>query len=108
MKLSEFITKRLDDVIAEWESFAKTLLPAAENMSQNELRDHSRQILMAVAEDIETDQTPAEEQHKSQGLAAVIANSAASTHGTLRQVRGFSLLQLTAEFRALRAAVLRL
>ena len=108
MKLSEFITERLDDIITEWESFAKTLLPAAEGMSQIELRDHSRQILAAVAEDIESDQTPAEQQLKSRGLAAVLADSAASTHGTLRQVSGFTLLQLTAEFRALRAAVLRL
>lgn len=108
MKLSEFITERLDNIIAEWESFAKTLLPAAEDMSQSELRDHSRQILLAVAEDIETGQTPAEQQLKSRGLAAVFADSAASTHGTLRQVSGFTLFQLTAEFRALRAAVLRL
>lgn len=108
MKLSEFITERLDDIIAEWESFAKTLLPAAEDMSTIELRDHSRQILMAVAKDIETDQTPAEERDKAWGLGAVVADSAASTHGTLRQVSGFTLLQLTAEFRALRAAVLRL
>lgn len=31
-----------------------------------------------------------------------------ATHGTLREVNGFSLVQLTAEFRALRASVLRL
>ncbi|MCW2763298.1 MAG: putative two-component sensor histidine kinase, partial [Marmoricola sp.] len=33
---------------------------------------------------------------------------AASTHGTLRQGSGFTLIQLTAEYRALRASVLRL
>jgi len=108
MKLSDFIAEHLDTIIGEWETFAKTLLPAAEGMSSNELRDHSRQILVAVAHDMETDQTPAEQQFKSKGLAAVVANSAACTHGTLRQVSGFTLLQLTAEFRALRAAVLRL
>ena len=108
MKLSEFITEHLDTIVGEWEKFAETLLPAAEGMSSTDLRDHSRQILAAVAQDMETDQTPAEQQFKSKGLAKVIANSAASTHGTLRQISGFTLLQLTAEFRALRAAVLRL
>lgn len=108
MKLSTFINQHLDQIIVEWESFAGTLLPAAEAMSQTELRDHARQILTAVARDIGTDQTAAQQQAKSEGLAAVADDSAASTHGTLRQVSGFTLIQLTAEFRALRATVLRL
>lgn len=108
MGLSEYINRNLDEIITEWESFAKTLLPAAEGMSQTELRDHARQMLVAVAEDMGTGQTPAEQQDKSKGLAAVEIDSAASTHGTLRQFSGFTLVQLTAEFRALRATVLRL
>ena len=108
MELAEFITENLDDIIVEWESFATTLLPAAEDMSQIELRDHSKEILIAIVEDISTGQTPVAQQNKSRGLVAVVKNSAASTHGTLRQVSGFTLLQLTAEFRALRATVLRL
>jgi signal transduction histidine kinase len=108
MRLSEFINKYLDDIIVEWEAFAKTLLPAAEGMSQTDLRDHAKQILVAVAKDMDTNQTPAEQQEKSKGLKTVANDSAASIHGTLRQVSGFTLLQLTAEYRALRATVLRL
>jgi signal transduction histidine kinase len=108
MRLSEFINKYLDDIIVEWEAFAKTLLPAAEGMSQTDLRDHAKQILVAVARDMDTNQTPAEQQEKSKGLKTVADDSAASIHGTLRQVSGFTLLQLTAEYRALRATVLRL
>jgi signal transduction histidine kinase len=108
MRLSEFINKYLDDIIGEWEAFAKTLLPAAEGMSQTDLRDHAKQILVAVAKDMDTNQTPAEQQEKSKGLKTVANDSAASIHGTLRQVSGFTLLQLTAEYRALRATVLRL
>jgi signal transduction histidine kinase len=108
MRLSQFINKHLNDIIGEWEAFAKTLLPAAEGMSQADLRDHAKQILVAVAGDIDTDQTPAEQQQKSKGLETVADDSAASIHGTLRQVSGFTLLQLTAEYRALRATVLRL
>lgn len=108
MKLSEFINTYLTEIIAEWESFAKTLLPAADGMSQTELRDHARQILVAVARDMDTKQTSLQQHEKSQGLAEVVDDSAASTHGTLRQVSGFTLLQLTAEYRALRASVIRL
>jgi signal transduction histidine kinase len=108
MKLSEFIKKHLEDIIKEWESFAKTLLPAADGMSQMELRDHVKQILTAVTQDIETQQSPEQEKEKSKGNAPSDENSAASSHGTLRQVSGFTLVQLTAEYRALRATVLRL
>jgi signal transduction histidine kinase len=108
MKLSEFIIKYLEDILVEWESFAGTLLPAAEGMSPTELQDHAKQILMAIALDIDTSQTGSQQMSKSKGLAEIVADSAASTHGTLRQVSGFTLLQLTAEYRALRATVLRL
>jgi signal transduction histidine kinase len=108
MKLSGFITKYFEEILVEWESFAETLLPAAEGMSATELRDHARQILTAIARDLDTSQTALQQENKSKGLAAVFENSAASTHGTLRHVSGFTLLQLTAEYRALRATVLRL
>lgn len=110
MKLSRFITAHIERIIFEWESFARTLRPAANEMSTVALRDHARQILQAMALDIETDENAKQRDEKSKGLALadVEVKSAAATHGTLRQVSGFSLLQLTAEYRALRATVLRL
>lgn len=108
MKLSQFISKHQEEILVEWEKFAKTMLPAAECMSHTELRDHARQILLAIAKDIDTEQTSMQQHRKSKGFAGADNDSAASTHGTLRQVSGFTLLQLTAEYRALRATVLRL
>lgn len=110
MELSRFIGARLEDILAEWEAFARTQQPDGPHMSTLALRDHARQILCAIALDIDTAQTPGEQQLKSQGLAvpADSAETAASTHGTQRQLSGFSLVQLNAEFRALRATVLRL
>lgn len=108
MKLSEFIVNCHDEIISEWEAFAETLLPAAGSMSKTELRDHAREILAAVAQDIDTAQSSEEQEEKSKGRAPADEGSAASTHGTLRQGSGFTLLQLTAEYRALRATVLRL
>lgn len=108
MKLSQFIKKHQEEILAEWEKFAQTMLPAAEGMSKIELRDHATQILRAIAMDIDTGQTSVQQNRKSRGLSSPADDSAASTHGTLRQVSGFTLLQLTAEYRALRATVLRL
>ena len=107
MRLSEFILANIDAILAEWDSFARSLAPARE-MSALALRDHARPILQAIAEDMAQPETPREQLDKSKGLKPVEAGSAAATHGTLRHVSGFSLPELTAEYRALRATVLRL
>ena len=110
VRLDQFIHARMEEILCEWEAFAKTLAPVGANMSNLALRDHAKQILTAIALDIETAQNPQEQIDKSQGLApdAEHGQSAASIHGALRHASDFSLLQLSAEFRALRATVLRL
>jgi signal transduction histidine kinase len=110
MRLYRFLNEHIDEILAEWEAFAKTQGPAAEIMSSTALRDHAKGILQAISLDIETHQNSEQQAEKSKGLApdADAENSAASIHGALRQASNFSLLQLSAEFRALRASVLRL
>ncbi len=110
MILSAFISKNLDAIVDEWESFAKTLLPMAETMSSLALRDHCREILLAVVADMQTRETESERATKSKGNAATGtgADTAATEHGALRHLSGFDLVQLVAEFRALRASVLAL
>jgi signal transduction histidine kinase len=110
LKLYSFINDHLEEILAEWEAFAETQEPAASSMSKLALRDHAKEILNAVALDMKTAQNPQEQLEKSQGNApdAVNPRSAASIHGALRHASHFSLLQLSAEYRALRATVLRL
>jgi len=112
MNLAEFIRRNLAAILQDWESFARTLLPAAASMSAIALRDHARQILLAIAADMETKQSAEEQKSKSLGddesAAEAHEDSAATTHGGLRQEGGFDLVQLVAEYRALRASVLRL
>jgi signal transduction histidine kinase len=109
MKLSDFITFHAEEILTEWEAFAKTLLPAAAEMSQSELRDDAKQMLRAIALHLETDQTRREQIKKSKGFMGVPADSSAAiVHGELREASGFTLVQLVAEYRALRASVLRL
>lgn len=110
MRLSQFIIEHLEEIMVEWEAFAASLLAPDEKMTSLALRDHGAEILQAIAEDIESDQSDLEQAYKSKGFApiAVATRSAAMTHGALRHLAGFDLRQLAAEFRALRASVLRL
>jgi signal transduction histidine kinase len=80
-------------------------------MTSLALRDHAPHILQAVAEDITTAQTREEQAEKSKGRAHVVIGApetAAQTHAVLRARSGFNIVQLIAEYRALRASVLRL
>src|SRR5690242_18334329 len=110
MRLASFITENLEEILMEWESFAASLLVGGQTMTSLALRDHASQILLAIAEDIETSQTDIEQAYKSKGFVKIAeaTRTAAMTHGALRHLAGFDLRQLAAEFRALRASVLRL
>ena len=110
MRLARFISEHLEEILVEWEAFAASLLAPGETMTSLALRDHARQILLAIGEDIESEQTDLEQAYKSKGFAQIAeaARTAAMTHGALRHLAGFDLRQLAAEFRALRASVLRL
>ena len=45
MRLADFIDANTEEIVAEWESFARTLLPAAAGLNPIALRDHAAQIL---------------------------------------------------------------
>lgn len=110
MQLHTFIQDNLDPIVHEWEVFARTLLPAAKSMSDQALRNHSREILMAIVKDMQTSQTEAERSGKAQQaeLALDASETIAAAHGALRQAAGFDLAQVVSEFRALRSSVLAL
>ncbi len=110
MKLSRFITSHIEEILVEWETFARTLQPAARYMSAVALRDHGTRILEQIAKEIDADESAKQVDEKSKGLAPDSTNShsAAAKHGTERQETGFTMLQLISEYRAMRASVLRL
>lgn len=110
MKISRFIKTHIEEILVEWEAFAKTLLPVAAGMSQADLRDDAKEMLqaIAVALALETEESDPEQVRKSRGAIAPLPGGAAETHGALRQASGFTLGQLVAEFRALRASILKL
>ena len=108
MRLSEFILSNMNEILAEWESFAGAILPAAD-LDKLALRDHAPEILKAIALDMETTQTDFEQAEKSKGLAPIRdPETAAETHSTQRLRTGFNQVQVVSEYRALRASVIRL
>ena len=110
MRLAQFIIENLEEIMVEWEAFATSLLAPGQTMTSLALRDHATHILQAIALDIEEGQTDLEQAYKSKGYVRIAdaTRTAAMTHGALRYLAGFDLRQLAAEFRALRASVLRL
>lgn len=111
MKLHLFLHAHMDEILTEWAAFAQTQAPDVGADLPLVLNEHARAILQAIALDVETSQDAHQQYQKSRGHAPPLLlgkESAASIHGGLRQASDFSLLQLSAEFRALRATVLRL
>ena len=111
MRLADFILRDMENILAKWETFAASCLPAAASMTSLELRDHAKQILEAVAADLSEPQSQDQQAAKSMGLAPApipARETAAQTHAVLRAKSGYDFKQLVSEYRALRASVLAL
>jgi hypothetical protein len=101
----------MERILAEWETFAATHLPAAANMDSLALRDHAPEILHSIVLDLNSSRGTYEPDQNATGHAQVLrdaSHTAAQTHALLRAQVGFSVVQLASEYRALRASVLRL
>ena len=110
MTLSQFLKSHTKEILDGWDTFAQTLTPAASEMSTKAIRDHAEQLLISVTGDINKKQSNQQQQEKSKGKKPEVhkSKSVARIHGTQRHYSGFTLTQVVAEFRALRANVLRL
>src|ERR1700733_7994853 len=111
MRMSKFLLENVESILTDWEEFARAIQPASGDMSKDLLRDHAREILMVVARDMETPQSSAEQQRKSRGNrmhATSTEDSPAQAHGGERLDQGFALNEIVAEYRAIRASVVRL
>lgn len=106
MRLADFITTEAEAILQEWENFAHTLKPAADNMTDKELRNHAALMLKIIAKDLRTGQSLDEQIEKSHGDEPGEHNDAG--HGIARQESNFTIEQVVSEYRALRSSVLRL
>jgi signal transduction histidine kinase len=111
MRLSEFIVSNRESILVEWEAFARTCAPASGSMDISALRDHANAMLTVIAADLDAPQNKAEQAEKSKGHAKSGdggEKTAAAEHGAARAESGFTVEQMVAEFRAMRASVIRL
>lgn len=112
MRLADFISQDMEEILTQFEAFAATVLPLGDELVPAGLRGQGQEILETVLADLRTPQTRAEQHDKSlgQGSGIVVTGveTAAHQHGTLRARAGLTVNQIAAEYRALRASVLRL
>ena len=138
MRLAEFLRAEPEAILAEWEAFARSCAPSGDTMDVAALRDHAALMLEAFAADLDAPQTPAEQAAKALGQGAAAPpgapasatpdqrvgagagetvrdaverasrHTAAGEHGAGRAESGFTVARMTAEYRALRASVVRL
>jgi hypothetical protein len=112
MRLADFILANTEPILGEWEAFARSIWPGAE-ADPAELRDHADHILHATARDMKSAQTAQQQSKKSKGEGSPGAtgarvNKASEEHAAARVGSGFQLQAMVAEYRALRASVIRL
>ena len=106
MRLADFINSNVEPILQEWENFARTLKPAAGDMTDKELRNHAALMLEIVAKDLRTTQSIDQQIEKSHGDEPGEHDDAG--HGVARMESDFTIEQLVSEYRALRSSVLRL
>jgi len=112
MRIADFILKDIELILGEWEAFARSIWPGAATDPLT-LRDHARDILRATALDMKSAQTSTEQSAKAKGEGTAAKHServdgASDVHAAGRVRSGFDLLGMVAEYRALRASVIRL
>lgn len=112
MRLHDFILTNLEPILEEWEVFARSIWPGAQ-ASPRILRDHAEDMLVAVARDMKSVQTSAQQVAKSKGngdggAPSDRVDTASDKHAISRVDSGFDLEELVAEYRALRASVIKL
>lgn len=97
-------------ILQDWENFAATIYPDSAEADSVELRDHAEAMLKTIANDIDKPQAQLQSTKKSKGETdgAERDDTPAEIHAVTRLAAGFTIDQLMAEYRALRASVLRL
>lgn len=109
MRLAEFIIQEMETILQAWEGFARTVDTPLPDLDDAGLRNHAESILRTVAQDMASPQTAIQQFEKSRGMqSASLVETAAQVHAVTRLDAGFTLDQVVAEYRALRASVLRL
>jgi diguanylate cyclase (GGDEF)-like protein/PAS domain S-box-containing protein len=106
MKLVTFILDNIEQILQEWENFARTIFPKNQQLSTTDLRDHAKQMLLVIAKELDDNQLNVElNKNKKKNI---FVETAAEIHGAFRLEQGFTVNEITLEYKALRTSVLML
>ncbi|MCO5397631.1 sensor histidine kinase [Ralstonia soli] len=109
MNLSDFIEANLPALIDDWTDYARKVSVDRVDLSEPQLRNSARGLLLRIAADMRESQTSAQQHAKSWGDRPASDsgfNEAAHEHADDRLSQGFGINDVVAEYRALRASVL--
>jgi len=108
MRIAQFIRSHPDEIEIAWEHFARELLASGPELSVWTLRDHLREILLAMADNMESPQSLKGQSEKSKGSGARgdALDRISALHARMRLNSGFNLEQAISEYRALRSSIL--
>ena len=108
MRLVTFIKFHLEEILIEWDKFAGAIFP--DRTPRYLLRDHGREMLLELMTNMENHQSAQAQVEKFNETVSPFhpLDNAASIHGVMRNSEGFTVSEVAAEFRSLRAVVLRL
>lgn len=110
MRLADFIEADLPGLIDDWTRYALALSQEDSQLTEKQLRNSAAEILAAIATDMRERQSAAQQETKSRGDKDVLNSHfdrVARLHAEDRLSHGFSINDVVAEFRSLRATVLR-
>ncbi|AOK42578.1 sensor histidine kinase [Burkholderia vietnamiensis] len=110
MDLADFIEVNLKVLVDDWTEYALSICQEESQLTERQLRNSAPDILTAVAADMREPQNAAQQQAKSRGEKQAPHskfNQVARLHADDRLSHAFGINDVAAEFRALRATVLR-
>ncbi len=110
MKFIHFIKNHKEEISKEWVMYARENIDGINKLQLEEVQDHIGQMLDRIVESMETLETDVQQEEKSKGRKNMQSgeSKAANQHGEQRADVGFNIMELSSEFRALRASILRL
>jgi hypothetical protein len=96
MGLSEFIEANQEALLAAFQEYVLAHLPPGVHLTDAQARDHASQVLVEISAGMRQRPVPSE------------ADTPAEKHGRSRRAAGFDVDHVLAEYRMLRATVMRM
>jgi signal transduction histidine kinase len=108
-RLGDFISENLEEILSAWEDFARANWPR-DRPDPKELRNNAAMMLRTLVADMGSRQTREEQKWKSEGRVEQGGemDGSALQHARERLLSGYDIVMVVAEFRALRASVMRI